>query len=335
VTTQISDHWRHCRDRLQGGEIEVSEVTSSGTADTNDGERVTFTSGGQTLAGRLFPAAFGSGPAPAVAIIGPETFVKEQSPLQYARRLASNGYTALIFDARYWGESSGEPRCVEDPAAKVDDLRAAVAFLAARPDVDAARLAVIGVCFGGNYAVHAAADDPLIRTVAAVTPHFRNADADAMWLGGEATVAARLDRGREALAKYEATGEVEYVPAVDSVRQDVGMPGQLPWSWYQPQADRGTWENRYAVLSDAKLLSYESLSAAARLTKPFLLIHGDNCALPDQASRHFAVVPTQDKLHLRPDTPHLDFYDNPAAIDPAVTSVTDWFARHLGPGTTD
>lgn len=311
----------------------MSQAPSSDTAGASDGERVTFTSGGQTLSGRLFPAAFGSGPAPAVAIIGPETYVKEQSPLQYAWRLARNGYTALIFDARYWGESGGQPRCVEDPEAKVEDLRAAVAFLAARPEVDAERLAVIGVCFGGNYAVHAAADDPLIRAVATVTPHFRNADADALWLGGKAAVAARLARGREAKTKYETTGEVEYVPSVHSARTDVGMPGVLPWSWYQPQADRGTWENRYAVMSDAGLLTYESMSAAARLTKPFLIIHGDNCALPDQARRHFAVVPTHDKLHLRPDTPHLDFYDNPAAIDPAVTSVTDWFARHLGPGT--
>ena len=126
---------------------------------------------------------------------------------------------------------------MEDPEAKVEDLRAAVAFLAARPEVDAERLAVIGVCVGGNYAVHAAADDPLIRAVAAVTPHFRNTEADALWLGGEGTVAARLARGREAKTKYETTGEVEYVPAVHSVRTDVGMPGGLPWSWYQPQAD--------------------------------------------------------------------------------------------------
>lgn len=110
------------------------------------------------------------------------------------------------------------------------------------------------------------------------------------------------------------------------------MPGLLPWSWYQAQADRGGWENRHAVLSDAGLLGYESLSAMARLTKPLLLVHGDNCALPDQAKRHFAVVPTRNKPHLRPDTPHLSFYDDPGAIDPAVTDLTDWFARHLGPG---
>jgi fermentation-respiration switch protein FrsA (DUF1100 family) len=217
--------------------------------------------------------------------------------------------------------------------AKVEDLRAAVAFLAARPDVDTGRLAVLGVCMGGNSAVHAAADDPLIRAVGAVTPHFRNAEADALWLGGRAAVAARLARGREAKAKYEANGEIEYLPGVDSVRLDVGMPGLLPWSWYQVQADRGIWDNRYAVMSDASLLTYESLSAAARLTKPCLVIHGDNCALPDQAKRHLAVIPSHDKLHLRPDTPHLAFYDDPAAIDPAVVSITDWFARHLGPQT--
>ena len=59
---------------------------------------------------------------------------------------------------------------------------------------------------------------------------------------------------------------------------------------------------------------------------------GDNSALPDQAKRHFAVVPTLAKLHLRPETPHLAFYDDPTAIDPTVTGITDWLARHLGPG---
>lgn len=298
---------------------------------TAEGERVTFASGDETLVGRLYPAAFSNGPTPAVAIIGPMTSVKEQSPAEYAPRLAANGFTALTFDPRYWGESGGEPRCLEDPIAKVQDVRAAVAFLAGRPEVDPDRLGVVGICFGGNAVVHAAADDPLIRAVGTVTPHFRNAEADAQWLGSRQAVAARLARGQEALAKFEATGEAMYVPAVDSTRSDVGMPGLLTWSWYQPQADRGVWGNRYAVMSDAALMSYESLSAAARMTKPFLLIHGENCALPEQARRHFAVMPSTDKLHLRPDTPHLSFYDVPAAIDPAVSDLTDWFTRHLRP----
>jgi hypothetical protein len=113
-----------------------------------------------TVVGRLFPAEFGLGPAPAAVIIGPENYQKEQAPAQYAPRLAQLGYTALIFDPRYRGESGGEPRCYENPIAKLEDLSAAFEFLSGRPDVDSERLALLGICFGGSYALRAAADDP-------------------------------------------------------------------------------------------------------------------------------------------------------------------------------
>jgi len=295
--------------------------------------RVTFDSHGETIVGRLFPAAFGEEPAPGVAIIGPMTFQKEQAPTLYAQRLSRLGYTALIFDTRYRGESGGQPRCYENPAAKVEDLRAAVAYLRGLPEVDADRLALLGVCMGGGHALSAATDEPLVRVVATVAGHYRDPAADEQWLGSQAAVAERLARGRAALEKYQATGEIAYVPAVDFARTDVGMPGELVWSWYQLWADRGLWENRYALLSDAALFSYNSISAAARLTKPLLMVHSDQCAVPDAARRHFAVVPTADKQLLwEGQTRHLQYYDDPAVIDRTVWSIVDWFSRHLGPG---
>jgi hypothetical protein len=215
----------------------------------------------------------------------------------------------------------------------VEDLRAAVAYLSGLPQVDPDRLALLGICMGGGHALSAAADEPLVRAVATVAGHYRDPAADAQWLGSESTVAERLARGRAALEKYEATGEVDDVPAVDVARTDVGMPGELVWSWYQLWADRGLWENRYAVMSDAALFSYDSISAAARLTKPLLMVHSDQCAVPDAARRHFAVVPSADKQLLwEGQTRHLQYYDDPAVIDRAVWSIVDWFSRHLGPG---
>jgi uncharacterized protein len=86
-------------------------------------------------------------------------------------------------------------------------------------------------------------------------------------------------------------------------------------------------------MSDEAVLSYESLSAAARLTTPLLMVHSDQCAVPDAARRHFAVVPTADKQLLWDGhTRHLQYYDDPAVIDRTVCSVVDWFARHLGAG---
>lgn len=296
-------------------------------------ERVSFTSAGETIVGRLFLPAFGEGPAPAVTFLGPETFQKEQAPRQYAQRLAQLGFAALVYDPRYRGESGGEPRCYEDPLAKVDDARAALRYLAQRPDVDAGRLGIVGICFGASYTLRVAADEPLVRAVANVTGHYRDAATDAAWLGGEAVVAERLARGRAALEKYRASGEVDYVAAVDALDPGVGMPGQLPWSWYQLWADRGLWENRYAVMSDAAVLGYESLSAAARLRKPLLMIHSDQCAFPETARRHFAVVPTADKeLLWQGQRRHLAYYDDTSAIDGAVAPIADWFARHIGPG---
>jgi hypothetical protein len=64
-----------------------------------------------------------------------------------------------------------------------------------------------------------------VSAVATVTGHYRDADVDAQWLGGEAVIAERLARGRAAREKYEATGEIDYVPAVDAESTDVGTPG--------------------------------------------------------------------------------------------------------------
>jgi hypothetical protein len=295
-------------------------------------ERVTFESQGEELVGHLYPAAFGDGPAPAVAILGPETFQKEQAPTEYARRLAQVGFTALAFDPRFRGESGGEPRCYEDPLAKAEDACAALRYLASLPDVDEARLAILGLCFGAGHALRVAADEPLVKAAAVVTGHYRDAAADTEWLGGADAVASRLARGRAARDKYEATGEVEYVAAVDAESAAVGMPGRLPWSWYQLWADRGLWENRYAVMSDAAVLSFKTLSAAARLTAPLLMVHADLCALPDAARRNFAVVPTANKrLVWQGQTRHLQYYDDPAVIDRALYEIVDWFASSLGP----
>lgn len=293
-------------------------------------DSVTFDSHGDTIVGRLYAAAFGSGPAPGVAILGPMTYQKEQAPSQYAERLSRLGFATLVFDPRYRGESGGLPRCYENPAAKVEDLNAALDYLAGRDDVDASRLAVVGICMGAGHVLTVAADNPLVGAVASISGHYRDPAADQAWMGSADAVRERLARGVAARAAYERTGQVEYVPAVDARRADVGMPGELVWSWYQLAADRGEWENQYAVLSDEAVFRFETLSAAARMRTPLLMMHGDRCAVPDAARRHFAVVPTPDKqLIWDNQTRHLQFYDDPAVIDRAVWEIADWFAIHL------
>ncbi|MFF8271761.1 alpha/beta hydrolase [Streptomyces sp. NPDC016562] len=98
--------------------------------------------------------------------------VKERSPKQYATRLASRGVAALAFVPRYFGESGGQPCQFEKPTAKAQDVRAAIDYTSTRPDLDAGRLSVLGICQGANWAIDAAVADPRIRRLSLVSGHF-------------------------------------------------------------------------------------------------------------------------------------------------------------------
>lgn len=260
-------------------------------------------------------------------IIGPMTFQKEQAPTQYARRLAAMGHTALVFDTRYRGESGGEPRAWENPFHKVADIISAAAFLRSQRSVNPDRLIGLGICQGSSEMLRAVAEDDILKAGVTVAGHYRDHEGDIAWLTAEG-YAARLAQGQAAKAKYEATGEIDYVAAVDEVDMNVGMPGKFVWDWYHVWSDKGLWDNRYAVMSDADLLPYESISTARTLTKPYLLIHSDNSFLPDAARRHFEAMPsTRKSLVWDGDTPHLSYYDQPEVLDRTAASIDKWVAE--------
>jgi dienelactone hydrolase len=102
----------------------------------------------------LLVAAAGAGPGPGVLIF-PTIMGRSDLELGFARRLAGLGYTAMVADL--YGEV-GLPReqCREemngllaDRPLLQDRLLAVLDGFRAEPEVDAARVAAIGYCFGG------------------------------------------------------------------------------------------------------------------------------------------------------------------------------------------
>ncbi|HUX77279.1 MAG TPA: alpha/beta hydrolase [Anaerolineae bacterium] len=85
--------------------------------------------------------------------------------LDEAVMLSGHGYGALLFDLRNHGQSEGTATTLG--YAEVADVRGAVAYLLARPEVNPEHIGVVGSSMGGAVAIRAAARIPEIRAVVA------------------------------------------------------------------------------------------------------------------------------------------------------------------------
>ena len=81
--------------------------------------------------------------------------------------LAEAGYVVMSFDYKGWGDSEG-PKSRLAPYSRVADVQAALTFLGAQPEVDAARLGIYGTSYGGATVVFVAAVDLRVRCVVSV-----------------------------------------------------------------------------------------------------------------------------------------------------------------------
>jgi uncharacterized protein len=269
----------------------------------------------------------GGGPWPAVVIDGPLTSVKEQVAGNYADALAARGLVALAFDHRHFGESGGAPRQYEHPGRKVEDVRAAVAALAALDEVDASRIGAVGVCAGAGYMARAVADEPRVRAFGAVAGFFHDAAKQRQWMGDGYDAA--LERARRAREHYEQTGEAETIPAVGT-EGDVAMPLAEAFAYYG--TERGAvdnYRNAFAVMSREHTLPWDAQSAAPAIHVPTILIHSEKALAPALARAFFAALAGPKSEHWVESDGQIDFYDRPERITPAADQLAEHFRAHL------
>jgi uncharacterized protein len=288
---------------------------------------VSFRSNGRLLLGHLYlPDQLAAGERlPGVVIVGPASSTKGQAPAVYSRRLSELGYAAIAFDHTSYGESEGTPRTDEDPFTKIEDIKNAATFLSHRPEVDAARIAAVGVCAGGGYAPAAAVADRRIKAVATVSglPDLR---ATVMAAGDWRAIMAGAQDARES---YEATGRATYVPFLAG--------GQLdPWrengkKFYLTERNQDpNWRNQTLLWSYDKMIQFSALDTVELLAPtPLLVIAGDQAETLGQSEAVYAKAQEPKELFLIEGGTHFDFYDQPQYVTPALAKIDAFFKQHL------
>jgi len=143
-------------------------MDATGAAHT---ETIYFRSGGATRPAYLARPR-GAGPFPAVVVIH-EILGLNDNIRDVARRFADAGYVALAVDL-FAGRNRAACMVRVMSGLLLDsfgngsirELKAALTYLAARPEADEARLGAIGFCMGGGFALAWACTDARLKVVA-------------------------------------------------------------------------------------------------------------------------------------------------------------------------
>ncbi|BAU14389.1 hypothetical protein LEP3755_49360 [Leptolyngbya sp. NIES-3755] len=294
--------------------------------------RVTFQSEGETIVGNLYlPATYRAGDKlPVVIVTGAWMTIKEQMPAIYAERLAQQGFAALAFDFRTFGESGGKLRNFESPTAKIQDIKNAISYLQTVDAVDGNRIAGLGICASAGYMTTVAAEDTRLKALITVAPWLHNPEIVNTVYGGEAAVQQRIALGRDAEAKFRQTGQVKSVPATSRTDRNSPMFGEVDYYQNPKRGAIPQWKNQFAVASWAEWLTFNPLPEAKNIKVPTLFIHSEQAAIPDGARQFFAAIPSQNKQFVwLENRSQFDFYDQPQTVDRAIALTVNMLNNSL------
>ncbi|MEO0400233.1 MAG: dienelactone hydrolase family protein [Pseudomonadota bacterium] len=289
-------------------------------------QRIEFEVAGVGVVGHLcFPSDRRS--FPSVVVGGPMTSVKEQVTGVYAKALADRGVAALCLDHRHYGESGGAPRQYEFYQHKIDDLKAAVAYLREAPGIDADRIGAAGVCLGAGYAAWASAGDDAVKAFGAVVGYYR--DPALMRRADPEGFDAKVRQGIDARRYFEKTGEVETIPAA-ALTGDAAMTLQSTYDYYAtPRAGVPNYVNAFAVMSREHFLTFDVQSAASQLSVPVRMVHSENALSPSLARSFFDRLECSKSIHWLDGDNQTAFYDAPQLVAQSADLLAEHFHEHL------
>ena len=294
--------------------------------------KVTFVNRyGITLAADLYvPKTTAGGELPAIAVSGPFGAVKEQSSGLYAQTLAERGFLTIAFDPSFTGESGGQPRSVASPDINTEDFSAAVDYLATRPDVDAGRIGIIGICGWGGFAINAAANDTRIKATVASTMY----DISRCTANGYFDAADNADARYKMRQEFNAQRTEDYPRTVMNPKPAGDAPQFMKDYYdyyktergYHPRSiNSGLGWNKTSSLAfvNAPILAY-----ADEIRSAVLLIHGEKAHSRYFSEDAFRKLKGDNKeLMIIPGAVHTDLYDRTDIIP--FDKLEEFFDEYL------
>lgn len=299
---------------------------------------VTYTLSGLEISANVYtPANYDpKGRFPVVVVAHPNGGVKEQVAGLYAQRLAENGYITVVADAAYQGASGGQPRNVDKPSNRVEDIHGMADFISAYPGADRTRIGLLGICGGGGYSLKAAQTDRRFKAVATLSMFNsgqvrRNGYRDSQL----ATIQERLQQASAARAQEASGGAVLYANNVTLTDAQITA---LPFDLYREGAEyygkthaHPNSSARYTLSSLLELMSFDARDQIELINQPLLMLAGskaDSLYMTEQAFEKASGTTDKELIKIEGAT-HIQTYWKHEYVDQAINKFAQFFHRTL------
>lgn len=285
---------------------------------------------------------------PAIVVAHPNGGVKEQVAGLYAQHLAEQGYITITADAAYQGGSGGEPRNVDKPAYRIEDIHGMADYITRYPGVDAARLGLLGICGGGGYSLSAAKTDKRFKSVATLSMFnsgrvrrngYMDSQLETIQQRLQQASAARAQEvtGRDIPARtHEMTGgDILYAGDANLTDEQIAA---LPFDLYR-QGYHYYWKThahpgstfKYTMSSLLDLMRWDATDQIELIDQPLLMMAGskaDSLYMTEDAFPKATGTKDKELFKIEGAT-HIETYWVPKYVDAAMGKLTPFFARTL------
>ena len=273
---------------------------------------------------------------PTIVIAHPNGGVKEQVSGLYAQRLAEQGYLTITADAAHQGGSGGEPRNVDKPANRIEDIHAMADFISQYKGADVSKMGLLGICGGGGYSLKAAQSDKRFKAIATVSMFNSGVVRRNGFMNSQfSTIQDRLKEASDARAQEAAGGKIIYMGDTQLTdKQIAALPFDLYREGFEYYGKTHAHPNstfKYTKSSLMDLMTFDASTNMDLINQPLLMIAGskaDTFYMTDDAFNK-ATNSKNKELFLINGATHIETYWKPDYVLQAVNKLVDFYQINL------
>ncbi len=255
--------------------------------------------------------------------------VREAGLEPYAERFAAAGMRVLVFDYRYFGGSTGEPRQQLEIKLQLEDWRTAVAHARSLESVDAERIGLWGTSFSGGHVITLGAEDGRIGAIVAQNP-MADGIAALRELSPRQMAGLTVAGIRDEIARLRGRPRV-YLPLIGRPGEIAALTNDDAVEGYAAIVpERSTFQNRHTAAVDLRLGLYRPVRGASKISAPILVCvtDADRITPAGPAVKVAEAAARGEAIHYP--ARHFDIYVG-ELFEQAVADQTAFLVRNLGP----